>query len=157
MKELLYCWMVFTLSVIGVALMAQTGTLGVMYERDHTMISLITIGLFLVTSGALCYQFGGYVRKDEEFFINAYWFMTELFMGLGLVGTTLGFIYVFQNVGDIGQSMNAGVGGVVKVLAVLLDGMGTILFATAAGLIASFALRGQLMIVEARMWREDAY
>ena len=65
------------------------------------------------------------------------WFIVDVLLKLGLVGTIIGFIYML---GSVAETSSLDVNTMQKVLKQMSSGMGTALFTTLAGLVASMLL-----------------
>lgn len=117
-------------------------------DNDSTYLSLGIFGLFVATStvvGHWCYrvQTGNTVDKAT---INPVWFISDLLMSLGMVGTLLGFLMVltssFQNI-DV-SNLDA----MQTVIGQLAAGMGIALLTSLVGLVTSLSLKIQLVMLD---------
>ena len=133
-------WLLFALAVAGSVLAYITGLFAQVNDADFTKISFLIYGLFIVFS----IRCGINTAKIEE--DQAGWFMSDIFVSLGLIGTLIGLIYVFttslESV-DVSQpqSMKAAISS-------MMSGMGTALYTTIIGLICSLLLKLQLFNLE---------
>jgi len=73
------------------------------------------------------------------------WFVTDILLKLGLVGTIIGFILML---GSIANTASLDVNTMQKVLREMSGGMGTALFTTLAGLIGSILLGLQYLLLD---------
>lgn len=76
--------------------------------------------------------------------IEAGWFMVDLAIKLGLVGTIIGFILIFSSL--TGEKI-VGEDALQQLLVSMSTGMGTALFTTLAGLVAATFLSFQYMVL----------
>lgn len=76
---------------------------------------------------------------------EAGWFIVDILLKLGLVGTIIGFILML---GSIADTSSLDVNTMQKVLKQMSSGMGTALFTTLAGLIGSMLLGLQYLIAD---------
>ena len=72
------------------------------------------------------------------------WFLVDLAVRLGLVGTIVGFILIFTSLSDTSVS---GAEGIKDLLVAMSSGMGTALFTTLTGLIAGSLLSVQYLVL----------
>jgi len=73
------------------------------------------------------------------------WFIVDILLKLGLVGTIVGFIFML---GSIANTASLDVNTMQKVLRQMSSGMGTALFTTLAGLIGSILLGMQYLLLD---------
>jgi MotA/TolQ/ExbB proton channel family len=73
------------------------------------------------------------------------WFVVDILLKLGLVGTIIGFIFML---GSIADTASLDVNTMQKVLRQMSSGMGTALFTTLAGLIGSILLGLQYLLLD---------
>ena len=73
------------------------------------------------------------------------WFVVDILLKLGLVGTIIGFILML---GSVANTASLDVNTMQKVLRQMSSGMGTALFTTLAGLIASILLGLQYLLLD---------
>lgn len=76
---------------------------------------------------------------------EAGWFIVDVLLKLGLVGTIIGFILML---GSIADTSSLDVNTMQKVLRQMSSGMGTALFTTLAGLVASMLLGLQYLLAD---------
>ena len=80
--------------------------------------------------------------------LNIGWFITELLLALGMIGTVIGFILML---GSSFESLNvADTGSLKMALTDMARGMSTALYTTLCGLVTSQILKVQLVNVESR-------
>ncbi|MFP6680698.1 MAG: MotA/TolQ/ExbB proton channel family protein [Gammaproteobacteria bacterium] len=73
------------------------------------------------------------------------WFVVDILLKLGLVGTIIGFILML---GSVANTVSLDVNTMQKVLRQMSSGMGTALFTTLAGLIGSILLGLQYLLLD---------
>jgi len=79
---------------------------------------------------------------------NVGWFVTELLLALGMIGTVIGFIMML---GGSFESLNiADTGSVKTALTDMAIGMSTALYTTLVGMVCSQILKVQLVNVESK-------
>lgn len=144
-------WLFATLVLVGGIFAFKLGVVEDMFERDNTKLTFLIAGLFVVMSlwcGVKSFWvshalFKGTLDHRKEKFEQLEetgWFVSELCLTIGMVGTVCGFIMMlasFSNI-DISNSKT-----VTDLIANLGTGMATALYTTLAGLIASALLKVQ--------------
>ena len=137
----------FCASIVMLFLGWQFGFLQTLYETDVTFISWLIIGLYLVLSmrtGWKIHMFD--ITNNKQSSSRPEWYMSEMLLSLGMVGTVIGFIYMLStmftdiNVEDIASVQYA--------LGQMATGMGTALWTTLMGLICSILLKLQLVYMD---------
>jgi len=147
METRLKWWAMFCASIVMLFLGWQFGFLHTLYETDVTFISWLIIGLYLVLSmrtGWKIHMFD--ITNNKQSSSRPEWYMSEMLLSLGMVGTVIGFIYMLStmftdiNVEDIASVQYA--------LGQMATGMGTALWTTLMGLICSILLKLQLVYMD---------
>jgi flagellar motor component MotA len=86
------------------------------------------------------------VKGDEKYTYDREWFVSEMVITLGMIGTVIGFIYmlysVFSNL-NINDTY-----AIQESLTQMASGMGTALLTTLVGLVSSVLIKSQLVMVE---------
>jgi len=137
-KKFLNWWLLFVLQFIAIAVSVYFGSFQFLLDHDNTYISFVIVGIWAVTSLLVGWR-TFYDQSTKE----AFWFVAESCMTLGMIGTVLGFILMLGDSlvnidpGNI-ETMKAAIAGMAQ-------GMSTALLTTLAGLIASLFLRAQLI------------
>lgn len=139
-KTFLIWWLVFTLIVAGSILAYITGLVDRINQADFTKISFLIYALFIVFS-VKCGINTAKLKED-----SSGWFVSDILVKLGLIGTLIGLIYVFTtSLGSIDvaqpQTMKAAISS-------MMTGMGTALYTTIIGLTCSLILQLQLHNLE---------
>jgi len=133
-------WLLFALIVVGSILAVITGLFGKANDADFTKISFLIYGLFIVFS-IKCGVNTSRAKKDQSG-----WFMSDIMITLGMIGTVVGFIYMLSTCfGSIDTSQPQ---TMRLALSKMSTGMGTALYTTASGLICSLLLKLQLFNLE---------
>lgn len=149
MKHLFLKWFLFINLIVVAAIFA--GYLGVykeIYEKDSTFISFGIMAVFWITSiylGSLYFRFDKFKKENLLLKIQNGWFISELFMTWGLLGTLIGFLCLLPIFGSINSidknSINI-------VLSKVGWGAGVALWTTVVGLICSFLTKIQCFYIE---------
>jgi len=129
-------WLIFCLISVGSVLIYLTGIFEQVNKADFTKISFLIYTLFILFS----IKCG--VRTKQLKADMSGWFVSDILVTLGMIGTVVGFIYMlsvsFGSI-DVTQPQTMRVA-----LSKMSTGMGTALYTTAAGLICSLLLKLQL-------------
>ena len=86
-------------------------------------------------------MFAANLKKSHEFG----WYAVDILIKLGLLGTIIGFILML---GSIANTSQLDVNTMQKVLTQMSRGMGTALYTTLAGLVASILLGAQYLLAD---------
>jgi len=125
------------------------GFIDELLAKDITRLSFVILGVFFITSAYVGWL--TYTRskgKVVKVGVNIGWFVTELLLALGMIGTVIGFILML---GGSFESLNISDTGSVKTaLTDMAIGMSTALYTTLVGMVCSQILKVQLVNVESR-------
>lgn len=141
-------WWLFTcLTIVFAVLLYGFNFFGILLEKDITYLSLFIIGIYSISSlyvGFITYKSQDlYTDQEDTAFL---WFITELLVALGMIGTVIGFIVMLgSSFADI-NIQNAQ--SVKDALTDMALGMSTALYTTLTGLVTSQLLKVQLVNAE---------
>ena len=139
-RTFLQWWVIACLIGAGIAYTQIVGLFNIINKADFTKISFLILALFIVSTvrcGIKTYK----LEKD-----STGWFMSGIFVKLGLIGTMIGLIYVFTtSLGSIDVTQPE---TMRKAISCMMTGMGTALYTTIIGLICSLILQLQLFNLE---------
>lgn len=115
------------------------------FSVDVTYISSAIAGLYVIGFLALGVSIKrtGIYDPDIEDRFDLYYHLSSQMVGLGLLGTILGFIYMMTTGVDIGSLNLEDKKEIVKLMGNIMPALGTALVTTAAGLIGSLFLNNQ--------------
>jgi len=145
MNVFLKWWLIIVLSVIGSCVSIYFDFDKFLYENDLTKLSLVILLFFSISSIIVGYKiYKQFVEKVDTYTYETEWFVSEILVSLGMIGTVIGFIYmlytVFGNL-DVGDT------SIIKAsLSTMANGMGTALLTTLIGLTSSVLLKCQLVL-----------
>jgi len=149
MSMFLRWWLLFCTSCAALFTAYSFGFIDALIAKDITRLSFAILGVFF--TGSMFVGWLTYKRsrgKSVEAGINIGWFMTELLLALGMIGTVIGFILML---GGSFESLNISDTGSVKTaLTDMAIGMSTALYTTLVGMVCSQILKVQLVNVESR-------
>lgn len=149
MNTLLRWWLIFCCTMFGLITAGFFDFYQYLWRVDATRLSFFTLGLFAVTTtfiGMLTYH----ARYGDQLFtrhLPLCWFLSELMMGLGMMGTLIGFLLLLQAAFG-GQVNLADAVGTQKMLSSMAVGFATAGVTTLVGLGASLLVKLQLVNLE---------
>jgi hypothetical protein len=125
------------------------GFVEALVAKDITRLSFAILGVFFISSifvGWITYKRNK--GDDVTVGVNLGWFVTELLLALGMIGTVIGFILML---GGSFESLNvADTSSVKTALTDMAIGMSTALYTTLVGMVCSQILKVQLVNVESQ-------
>ena len=144
-------WWLFAIIMILAAFAAfQTGNVDEVYKVDVTGLSFLIMGILTVMSikcGIDTLKLTSYDDITERDINESYakaeigWFVSDLCLTLGMIGTVAGFIYMLSS--SFANIDVSNISSLQNVLAHMSAGMATALYTTAAGLVSSAFLKLQ--------------
>jgi hypothetical protein len=147
MSVFLKWWLLITLTVVGLSIAAYFNFIQFLYAHDLTKLSVAILALFAATSSVIGYKL--WKERDvkkKKYGYDVEWFVSEMMISLGMIGTVIGFIYMLYSVFsslNITDTM-----AVQESLGKMAQGMGTALLTTLVGLVSSVLIKSQLVMVE---------
>lgn len=137
-KKFMYWWLVFISSLSLFLLSIYLDLHIYIYLKDKSFMAFTIMLLYIITSIWVGKQI--FYKKTVDYFGN---FFCNLFMGLGLLGTVIGFLFIANalenvNLSDLIQLQRS--------MGNILVGLSSAFIATATGLIMSILLNIQLLI-----------
>ena len=153
----LYWWLLFILLSFGTTILVLTGVFQKICDVDVTRISFLIYAIFIyfsirtgVDTYLMCKISNFYdqqsLLKIIQGRIKLGWFMSNMLLTLGMIGTVIGFIYMLTTC--FVEITPDNIGAMKSVISKMSIGMGTALYTTAIGLISSALLRLQLYNLE---------
>lgn len=136
-------WFVFVSSVAGLLVAYRLGFLYGLWRADVTKLSFLAILVFFAFSlfvGWMVHSDKVYIR-DVQKHLPSCWLAAELLMGLGMMGTILGFLIMLTDV--FGGTVTA-----ADVIQKAAPGLATVCVTTFVGLLTSFLLKVHLVNLE---------
>lgn len=160
MKYLLFLqwWLIFTVICVMSIFTYYTGFAKEIWIKDSSFISYATYAVFMVCSiycGGISYEMCKNTKSSNQKKMNELvgktevgWFVSELCLTLGMIGTIIGFIMMLNgfNTLDI-QNIQT----VQALLSQLGSSMATALYTTIVGLVCGSALKLQFFIVSLKL------
>jgi len=148
MSVFLKWWLLITLTIVGLSIAAYFNFIQFLYAHDLTKLSVAILALFAATTSVIGYKLWKErdVKNYKKYGFDVEWFVSEMMISLGMIGTVIGFIYMLYSVFS---SLNlADTLAVQQSLGKMAQGMGTALLTTLVGLVSSVLIKSQLVMVE---------
>ena len=144
-------WWSTVISIGALFLIAEAyaGISTYLFETDTTGLSLVIVSifaLFMLVAGYFSYISQFYGTQITKKATNPLWFASDTVLGIGMVGTLIGFLMVLTNAFQNIDSTNAL--EIKRIIGVLAHGMGVALITTLTGLICSIMMKFQLVMFE---------
>lgn len=143
-------WLLITLIIVGGYFAHEFKVFHQTWDKDFTKLSFVIFAGFIGASiqcGSKTLRLSRAVNKDYQFKIKEIkreqeigWFMSDIFVSLGLVGTVIGMIFALH--GFVGVDVGTAA-ATQQLISKLVLGVSTALFTTLAGLICSILLKMQ--------------
>jgi len=118
-------------------------------DSDITRLSFVIVGLFVITS--MYMGKAAYNKQHDQDYQTGLWvgnYVYELLPILGLIGTVIGFIYMFG--GSFSTMDPSDQDSVKDALIAMAAGISTALYTTLLGMITSEVLKLQVINLEGR-------
>ena len=141
MIKSLFWWVIVCVSLLFTYLMYDFGLLIPFYTHDVTMLTYFITALLVGTTCSI-----GYKNIVEGWDYNVEWFISDVVITLGMIGTIIGFILMLS--GTFDTLRIADVDSVRLLISSMSKGLYTALNTTLAGLISSVIIKTQLIICD---------
>jgi len=144
-KYMLYWWFGFCVQVLAAVTALHYGIAYELLGKDPFFITSFILILHVGSSLAT----GWYIFRKENYGVEPLWFIADAQFTIGMLGTLVGFIYMFNHafaggsVGDMQQIKDS--------IAFISTGMGVAIRATFLGLLCGLLLKVQLLILDKRI------
>lgn len=140
-KCFLRWWIFISLHLAAIFPIVHYDVFNRLMVADKSKISLLIIFLFI--SATMIIGKKSYQRYSEIFYTKSVWDVTQACIGLGLIGTVVGFIMTLDGAA-FDKLDTANMESARLVLKQMINGMGTALWTTLVGYVASMSLKSQL-------------
>jgi len=136
-----------TLIVVGISTSIYFNFDTFLFENDLTKLSLVIVSLFVICTSVIGYKiWKSAIQRKKIYNYQTEWFVSEVLISLGMIGTVIGFIFMLYSVfGNLNIQDTA---AIQQSLGSMAKGMGTALLTTLVGLISSVLIKSQLVMVE---------
>lgn len=147
-KYFLRWWLLFLLISIFTGFCLHQNLFNVIWDNDVTKLSFVIILLLYIQSvlcGFYTWKSGSDKSSIESENIESGWFMSDLFLSIGMIGTVIGFISMLSGFSYLNVEDTQTVQALIKDLG---SGMSTALYTTLVGLVSSILLKIQYFNLE---------
>ena len=147
MSKTLYIWYIqLCVNLIAFYLLYHYQIVHWVIANDVTYITSVIVAIYfsnLLLMGHITKNIEPFKKIDRQYEVP--WFVSEQILGLGLLGTVIGFMYMLS--GDLINTKLQDTDSVIKLMSTMSLSMGTALLTTATGLIASILLKSQIVLL----------
>lgn len=141
-------WVIICSVVLCVSVLQYKGLFTALWYADNSRISFFVLGVFAIVSGFVGYLTFKISHEQYQYikFLPACWFAAETLMGLGMIGTLIGFMLMMGPAleGIDPQNVAAGKEAIIQ----MAKGMSVAITTTLTGLSCSLLLKLQLINLE---------
>jgi hypothetical protein len=139
-QAMLIWWFFFCLQIFGAVIGFHFDVLDMIIAADPTYISLLILCIHAVTVLIIGY----YTYKRDLSNLEPLWFVSETQLGLGMVGTLVGFIIMFSGAFATGLTAE----NIKTVITAIALGVGTAIWTTLVGLTSGLIIKALLVNLE---------
>ena len=139
-KSLLW-WVIVCLTSLFAYLMYDFGWIIPFYTKDVTMLTYFITALFIGTTFSIGYK--NYIQHRNY---TTEWFISDVVLTLGMIGTIIGFILMLSE--TFNMIKIADMNSIRLLISSMSKGLYTALNTTLAGLISSVIIKTQLIICD---------
>ena len=140
MKDFLYWWLIVCVIATGSYLTHIMGWLVPLYTNDLTYITFLITAIAALTTLSLGYKF----KVPAAVNVNVEWFVSDVVLTLGMLGTIIGFMIMLQ--GTFSSIEFNDTDSIRLALSSMSQGLFTALNTTLIGLVSSIVLKVQLTV-----------
>ena len=140
MKDFLYWWLIVCVIATGSYLTHIMGWLVPLYTNDLTYITFLITVIAVLTTLSLGYKF----KVPTAVSVNVEWFVSDVVLTLGMLGTIIGFMIMLQ--GTFSSIEFNDTDSIRLALSSMSQGLFTALNTTLIGLVSSIVLKVQLTV-----------
>lgn len=138
--KILLWWLAVVAQFIGLGVAINFGIYEFILEADITYLSFVVFAMWIAGTVQIAHT----INIDGNY--DAPWFISEACLSVGMIGTLIGFMIMlgssFENVDP------SNIDSMKNVITSMAQGMSTALVTTLSGLVASLALKVQIVILE---------
>ena len=145
-RNFLKFWLLNVVVFVCCVVASYLGALKSIYERDGSYLTFVIMASYVVCCsylGGVAWESGA-TKKVDSNKLDAGWFVSELCLALGMIGTVVGFIQMLQGFSSVPEGADA----IKAMLSKMSFGMSTALYTTLAGLIFGNLLKVQCFWLE---------
>lgn len=138
-------WIIVCIQVLIISLSVYFGMWTHIAQVDVTYISFIIMGVWAITT---CFIGKYHFTGNREKFLPVGWFLAEVCLSLGMLGTVSGFLIMlvtsFESI-DVTNTQT-----LQEAISSMALGMGTALYTTMIGIVTSLFIKSQLVNLESK-------
>lgn len=157
MNALVRWWAILWSMIFIIGFLAAKNLFVALWYADKSKVSFVTIFLFTIISLFIGYLTNSILRKQKTEhikFLPACWFASDAMMGLGMIGTLIGFMLM------LGTTMDSidfnDVMTIKKAVIDMAAGISVAIVTTLTGLVCSLLIKLQLVNLETDIDDEEA-
>ena len=139
-QAMLIWWLFFCLQVFGLFVGLHFNLIDMVVAADPTHISIFILLIHFITVLLIGY----YTYRRDLSNIDPLWFVSETQLGLGMIGTLIGFIIMFG--GAFSGSISAE--NIKSIITAIASGVGTAIWTTLIGLSSGLIIKALLVNLE---------
>lgn len=145
-------WLVFWLSVAGAVAAGFLGFFPYLWRADASYLSWACLALYALMTAFVGQLSHGARRGNQGFaqHLPLCWFAANTLLGLGMIGTLIGFMLLLQSMTGLGANPD-----VQKLLQAMMLGFSTAGLTTIVGLACSLLLKLQLINLQYQLRGES--
>ena len=140
MKDFLCWWLIVCVVGAGLYITHSMGWLVSLYTNDLTYITFVITVIAVLTTLSLGYKF----KASDAVNVNVEWFVSDVVLTLGMLGTIIGFMIMLQGTFSSIEFNDAH--SIRLALSSMSQGLFTALNTTLIGLVSSIILKVQLTV-----------
>ena len=140
MKDFLCWWLIVCVVGAGLYITHSMGWLVSLYTNDLTYITFVITVIAVLTTLSLGYKF----KASDAVNVNVEWFVSDVVLTLGMLGTIIGFMIMLQ--GTFSSIEFNDTNSIRLALSSMSQGLFTALNTTLIGLVSSIILKVQLTV-----------
>jgi hypothetical protein len=145
-------WLVFWLSVASAVVAGFLGFFPYLWRNDASYLSWACLALYALMTAFVGQLTQGARRGGQGFaqHLPLCWFAANTLLGLGMIGTLIGFMLLLQSMVGIGANPD-----IQKLLQAMMLGFSTAGLTTIVGLACSLLLKLQLINLQYQLLGEE--
>lgn len=139
-------WVLVCMQLLSFGIAGYFGAYQELWAKDLTKLSFVILSIWVITTVWIGFWQLKFVRIRVAYLIKIGWFMSEVCMAVGMIGTVSGFLLMLGtafsgiDVADTSTLQTA--------LTSMAVGMSTALYTTLIGLISGLYIKSQLVNLE---------
>lgn len=158
MYTFLRWWFIICLVLLGCGTAQCYGLFALLWQVDQTKLSFFTLGIFTIISlfiGHLAW-IGRYDESAIKTHLDLCWFVSEMLMGLGMLGTLIGFLILLHSAVSTTVGGSSDFASIQNMISAMSIGFSTSATTTIVGLATSLLTKLQLINLEYLVTKNEA-